>query len=226
MKQVYICGDSFAVSDIEYGNYTWPEQIAKLSPDVSVINLASVCASNLLISLQIDRAIANGAEYIIVLCTAVTRSEVLFAQTDTSTNLFDRFYNLTNVDSTADLTTYTILNLSTATALTDVQKTLLKQYNKEFFDLELAIYRDRCIIENSLQKLIDSNIPFTFDQGGFEHKSYSAVNNYFIKYNSFKSELNIWDYTTTRTHRPYFHITDQEIHKRIAEYYVNKITKA
>jgi len=226
MKQIYICGDSFAVTDTEYGNYTWVEQLANLS-NVSITNLASVCASNLLINLQVNEAINNRADYIIVLCTAVTRSEVLFAHTNNVTeNLFNRFYNLTSNKVSADITTYTTLNLSTATALSDNQKTLLTRYNKEFFDLDLAIYRDCCIIENTLQKLVDSNIPFIFDQGGFEHKSYSGTKNYFNKFDSFKSKLNIWDYSTVRTHRPYFHITDGEIHKTIAEYYADKINKA
>ena len=66
MTDIYICGDSFAVSDPEYGP-CWVDMLP------AVINLAQVCATNLLISQQVDRAIENQAKFIICLCTSSTR---------------------------------------------------------------------------------------------------------------------------------------------------------
>ena len=95
--------------------------------------------------------------------------------------------------------------------------------NTEFFDLDLAIHRDKLIIEATLQRLVDSGIPFLFDQGGLEHPSYGGVGTYFIKYNEYRSKHCLWDHANTRDLRPYFHIQDQSIHDMIADYYNNFI---
>jgi hypothetical protein len=71
--QLYICGDSFGVPDPEYGA-CWVDHLTQLIPTHDIINLSRVCASNLLISQQVDQAIAH-ADQIIVLCTASTRSQ-------------------------------------------------------------------------------------------------------------------------------------------------------
>ena len=98
---------------------------------------------------------------------------------------------------------------------------LIKEYYTDIFDLSLEIYQNRCIIENTLQKLVDSEIPFLFDQGGFEHPKFGAVNtNYFSKYDRYRSLINLWDYTVTRNYRPYYHITDPAIHQEVANYYL------
>ena len=66
---IYVCGDSFAVPDLEYG----PCWVDLLQQKLPVKTLAQVCASNLMISMQVDNAIKNNAQGIIVLFTASTR---------------------------------------------------------------------------------------------------------------------------------------------------------
>jgi hypothetical protein len=217
---IYICGDSFAVSDTQYPEIQpWHERLN------DTVNLAQVCASNLLISLQVDRAIKNQADYIIVSFTSVTRAEVKYKEEESNNKeLLDRFYSLTRENNNSyDLTTLTIWSSKDAKALTDEQRQLIDEYNKQFFDLDLAIYKDSLIIENTLQRLVDSGIPFKFDQGGFEHQSYGGVGSYFTKFDRFRSKLNLWDYADTRTHRPYFHITDNSVHKQVAEYFKEQL---
>ena len=70
-----------------------------------------------------------------------------------------------------------------------------------------------------LQRLTDSNIPFLFDQGGFEHAKFGVTTQYFEKYNKHRSKYNLWYHGDSKLHRPYFHITDQNTHNKIAEYY-------
>ena len=219
MKQsVYICGDSFCVSDQDYDYTPWTEQ-------VNAVSLGSVCASNQLIALQVEHAIAQQAKFIIVEFTSVTRDIVQFADKKQD-NLLDRFYSLTEQDNTnKDLTSYTIWSTKTALALTQEQRDQLDSYNKNFFDIDVAIHRDQLIIEATLQRLVDSGIPFLFDQGGFEHPSYGGVGTYFTKYNKYRSKLCLWDYADTRTHRPYYHITDQKIHNKLANYFQKAIDK-
>jgi len=215
---IYICGDSFCTSDKDYPNIQpWHEQLD------NVVNLAQVCASNLLISLQVDRAIKNQASYIIVSFTSVTRSEVKYDE-NTTDDLLDRFYSLTRENNkNCSMTTLTIWSSKDAKALTDQQRQIIDSYNTQFFDLDLAIYKDGLIIESTLQRLVDSQIPFKFDQGGFEHHSYGGVGTHFTKFDQYRSTLNLWDYANTKEHRPYYHITDNSIHKQVANYYYNEI---
>ena len=215
-KSVYICGDSFAVSDADYDQTTWHEQL-------DCISLGSVCANNQLIALQVEHAIEQQAKFIIVEFTSVTRDIVQFTG-QKQDNLLDRFYSLTeHNNSNKDLTSYTIRATNTALALTQEQMNQLDEYNKSFFDIDVAIHRDKLIIEATLQRLVNSKIPFLFDQGGFEHPSYGGVGMYFNNYNQYRSELCLWDYADTRTHRPYYHITNQDIHNNLAKYYQKAI---
>ena len=194
-KRVYICGDSFGVSDPEYGP-CWTDMI---SNQYQTINLSRVCASNLLISQQVDRAIEQKPDFIICLCTSSTRQNI-------------RFNN--------EIVPYSIHSIDHTTQFDQRQKDLLKQYVAEFFDLEVAIYESRCLIENTLHKLEHSQIPYLFDQGGYEH---GIDRQYFQHYNHRRSRYNLWDHAKRREFRPYYHITDSNIHKQVAEYYINVI---
>ena len=226
MKKVYICGDSFGSIDPDYPGESWTEQLAhKLIGTTSVENLSRSCASNLLISLQVDRAIANNADYIIVLATSCIREEVKFAK-KVHTDLLDRFVWLGTDNTDKDLSAYSHNNINNTTLFTDQQQQLLKHYSAEFFDIDLAIYRNRCIIENTLHKLKSSGIPFIFDQGGFEHSSFhgASTKEYFVDYQQYFSHINLWDYAKTAPHRPFFHITDKKIINEIVDYYYVQIT--
>ena len=218
MQSVYICGDSFTVDDQDYAHTPWTKQL-------DAVSLGSVCANNQLIALQVEHAIKQQAKFIIVEFTSVTRDIVQYTE-QKQDSLFDRFYSLTEQDNTdKDLTSYTIWSTKTALALTQEQRDQIDSYNKNFFDIDVAIHRDSLIIEATLQRLVDSNIPFQFDQGGFEHPSYGGVGTYFTKYDQYRSKLCLWDYADTRTHRPYYHITDQTIHDNLANYYQQCIDK-
>lgn len=194
---IYICGDSFAVTDPEYG----PCWVDLLKQQQSITSLASVCASNLLISQQVDTAIQNQAQSIIVSFTSSTRYLV-------------RRNN--------QIIPYSIHSLDSTTPFSQQQINLLKSYTAEFFDLELAIYENQVIIESVLYKLVNSKIPFLFSQGGFEHPSYGGSKEYFQNFDSYRSDINLWDYAKKRTHRPYYHITDIDTHRRVADYYHDK----
>jgi len=199
MKRVYVCGDSFCVSDPEYGQ-CWVDLLAQQR---TVINLAKVSATNLLISQQVDQAVEQSADFVIVQGTSCTRSET---------------------KHNGQVVPYSFLTANTATTkFNDRQLRIIREYHTEFFDLDLAIYHNQCIIQNTLQKLLDSGIPFRFDQGGFEHPDFGATQlEYFAKFNRYRSTINLWDYADTRDYRPYYHIRDAEVHQRIAQYYIKE----
>jgi len=195
-KLLYICGDSFGVPDPSYG-LCWVDYLQSLVPTHDVINLSRVCASNLMISQQVDQAIAH-ADHIIVLCTASTRSQTR---------------------QNGQVTPYSIHSLDATTPFNADQLSILKNHTREFFDLDLCIYENKCIIESMLQRLTDSGRPFLWDQGGFEHASYGGTQEYFSKWHSSRGSHNLWDHAVTREHRPYYHITDDQVHREVAAYY-------
>lgn len=198
MKQVYVCGDSFCVPDPEYGA-CWVDYLAEKR---SVTNLAQVAATNLMISMQVDQAIAERADFVIVQGTACTRNQTRHQ---------------------GKIVPYSYHTASETTTPFDRNKlNILKNYYVEFFDLELAIYENKCIIENTLHKLVNSGIDFLFDQGGFEHPSFGSTTTYFDQFNCYRSKINLWDYSTTRNYRPYYHIVDDAVHQQVAEYYREK----
>lgn len=200
MKKVYLCGDSFGVPDPNHGD-CWVDLLKK-KIDCEIVNLCRVCASNLLISSQIDQAL--DADFTIVLFTASTRNQV-------------RYHG--------EIVPYSIHSLDDTTPFDEKYLSDLTKYSLKFFDLETSIYQSQCIIESSLQRLVDRGRPFLFDQGGFEHPSYGSNKKYFEKYQGHRSKYNLWDYANNRTHRPYYHITDTKIHEMIADYYAEQIQK-
>jgi hypothetical protein len=188
---IYICGDSFGVSDPAYGA-GWMDQIG------ATTNLCQVSASNLLIAQQVDRAIAAGADRIIVLFSSSTRSEKV-----------ENGQAIPFSWHSADRTT---------TPFSSNQLRILRAYFAEFHDLGLAIYTNQCIIQHTLDCLNKSGADYVWDQGGFEHASMGG-RLYFEEYNSTRSGLCLWDFAHTRQYRPYYHITDAQVHRDIATYY-------
>lgn len=191
---IYICGDSFAVPDPDYGPM-WVDLLQE-KVDHPIVNLAQVCASNTLISQQVDQIV--DAKFVIVLFSSSTRS-----QTQINNQIIP--FSWHSLDST--------------TPFNHKQLQILKQYATEFFDLPLAIYENQCIIEATLLKLVNRGWPFRFDQGGFEHPSYGSTGKYFDQFSVWRSDICLWDWAQTRSHRPYYHITDPAVHQRTAEYY-------
>lgn len=197
---IYICGDSFGVSDLDYGP-CWVDLLRE-QVNQPVVNLSQVCASNLAIAQQVDQT--HGADWVIVLFTASTRGETIFDN---------------------QLVPYSIHSLNHTTPFNPEQLSILKKYTTEFFNLSLEIYRNQCIIESVLQRLIDRKQQFLFDQGGFEHPSFGGVQTYFEKYSEYRSVINLWNYSQTREYRPYYHIKDVAVHQTVADYYARKINQ-
>jgi hypothetical protein len=185
---IYICGDSFCCSDKDSSIVPWHEKISNSK------SLGEVCASNLLISLQLDYALASYPSFIIINFTSCTRGEIVRGE---------------------KFIPYTVKN-RIGDRLTKAERIAVELHTKHIYNLNLEIYKNKCIIESALERLVKSNVPFIFDQGGFEH---GQDTKYFSDYDRYKSKYCLWDYGNSHEHRPYFHITDQQTHNQIAEYY-------
>ena len=198
---IAVCGDSFCVPDPDYG----PMWVDLLSTHCDLRNYSACTSSNLLIARQVDQALEDCADFVIVHFTSCTRGE----------KLHDGVYVPFSFHTASEKTTPFDPN-----ALR-----ILKEYYTEFFDLNLAVYQNSVTIEHTLNKLISSGRPFRFDQGGFEHASYGGTGEYFTQYDRYRSRFNLWDHVDVRVFRPYYHIQDQHIHQQVAEYYQQEIAK-
>ena len=198
---IAVCGDSFCVPDPDYG----PMWVDLLAAGREVRNYSERTATNLLIARQVDQAIQDDAEFIILHFTSCTRGEKPHAGRYVPFSYHTASEITTPFDSNA--------------------LRILKEYYTEFFDLDLAIYQNAITIEHTLAKLVQSKRPFRFDQGGFEHVSYGGTGQYFAPYIEYRSQYNLWDHVTARRYRPYYHITDSHVHQQVAKYYAQEITK-
>lgn len=233
MKTLYICGDSFACADTEYPVKPWVELLQDQISGWSIHNLSRVCASNLHIRLQVDQAITEHADYVIMLATTCTRGQgKVNHKRSNSKNLIDRFYQIgaqESVNHDKDLACYSINSLDYTCVLNHKQMAIVEDYRNLVFDLELEIFQNKCTIESSLYALEKSQIPYIFDQGGFENPKFGVADDkkYFAEFNHRRSEINLWsEFNQPMQHRPYFHITDSEVHKRVAKYYASRIQES
>ena len=231
-KKVYICGDSFGCPDLGWNIDPWPILLQeKLGNLFEVINLSISCSSNLLIRAQVDEAINNCADYVLLFGTSSIRYEGKLEEEKTHKTLYDRFYRIGQDDTdsnTRDLACYSIASIDDTCVFSNDSKRTIQEYQKKLFDLDLAIYTNKCNIESSLYKLKFKNIPFLFDQGGFENLNFNNVKtkNYFEEFNEYRSDINLWDIAfNTPMHNPknHFHIDDPHTHSYIAQYFCNKI---
>lgn len=231
MKKVYICGDSFG-SPLEGWEFDpWPKLLSILLGNTyDVTNLSICCASNLLIRIQVDRAILNQADFVILLGTACTRSHGhVRTINNPATDIYERFVRVgdNNDDSSVrDLACYSLRSLDHTCVFNDDDIRSIKDYQSRLFDLDLAIYENQCIIESSLYSLEKNNIPFIFDQGGFENPVFGDVRrtDYFSNFDAYKSEINQWTLSNySSSGIGHYHITDPAIHQQIANYYYKKI---
>lgn len=230
MKKVFICGDSFGCPDLGWDISTWPVLLQKKlgSDNYDVINLSVSCASNLLIRIQVDLAIEQSADFVILLGTSCTRDQGLIKSTKTDhVDIYSRFARIGEKDQshqTRDLACYSMLSIDDSCVFSKEDQIILKEYHSRLFDLDLAIAHNKFLIESSMYSLVHNNIPFLFDQGGFENPIFGTVRrSYFDQFEDFRSEINMWTLAKDLPNQPHKHILDQDIHKNICDYYHQKI---
>lgn len=228
MKTVYICGDSFAVADPQYFEKYWVTLLQdQLGTNINVKNLGRISASNLHIAMQVEHALDNQADFVIVLATSSLRTDISVGNINTSLSLLDRYVDLTQSNCTEGLVSTSISYLKNNTIFSKYQSDLLQKFYTEFVDIDVEVFKSKLLIEVTLHKLQASGTTFLFDRGGFEHPKFNpSKNQYFSEYGEFFSEINLWDYVTLPLPlRPYFHVTDPAVHQKVADYYSKKILR-
>jgi hypothetical protein len=225
MKKLYICGDSFACADPECPIIPWSELlVSNLGDSWEVENLSMVCASNLTIRMQVDRAIENQADFIIVMFTSSIRDHGRKTDQQSCQNLLDDFFRIGINNNQKRLACWSYNSLNSTCVMPPEKIQILKDFYTDIFDIDLAIYQNQCIIESTLHKLLASQTPFVFDQGGFENPKFDSDKLYFTEFDQYRSQYNLWQLAEfPMQHRPYFHIKDQKVHQEIVDYYKEKI---
>jgi hypothetical protein len=217
--KIAICGDSFCYPDSEYG-VMWADLLAiKLGSDHEIINLSSVGASNMLISLQVDHALESDVDHVLCHFSSCTRET--YRAHDSDLSLFEQF-------QAGDLIPYAIPSCTTLESTVD--KSRVEQIRKHYIqyqDLDCTIYTNKCIIERVLYTLRASKCKWAWDSGGFEHHSFGgdSQQDYFGQFEHNRTGTCLWDYADGRLYRPYYHITDPYIHQVIADRYASWILK-
>lgn len=211
----YICGDSFCCPDPEHG-VMWVDLLRRrLDSDCEIVNLSQVAASNALISLQVDRAVESGADFVACHFTSCTRASLRVQPSDAP--LLDQF-------ASGAMIPYSIPTCTTLEPhVSHREIDAIRKHYVQYCDLDWEIYVNKCVIESVLSRLRDSTAEWQFDQGGFEHPSFGSRVQYFENYHAHRLPFSLWDFTTTRSYRPYFHIVDTATHQQIADYYTQWI---
>ena len=232
MKHIYICGDSFGCPELAWPFDPWPVLLSEqLGDDYAVVNLSISCASNLLIRMQVDRAIMANADFVILLATSCTRGQGRARESVVvPDNIYDRFVRVGAADPrhhTRDLACYSIPSLDETCVFANDDIKTIRDYHARLFDLDLAIYENQCIIESSLHALTQHDIRFVFDQGGFENPMFGNAKSrdYFAAFDQYRSQINQWTlcHGLPRSSQPHLHIIDPGVHQHIAEYFCQTV---
>lgn len=212
---IAVCGDSFNYDDPEMPGIHWTSKISEFT------NLSIPGASNFVIRMQIDKAIKLKPDLIVVSFTSCLRDVIKYKSTDyNNTDLLDRIYT-PGADSNSNLVSFPYAGAQYYDVLNDYQLNILKQYVTEFVDLDVARQQNYYLIKDALETLLQSGIKFCYSLGGFDHKSFCEHSHYdFSRYKMYETPINLWDYCEKqKTLRPWFHVTDSDIHNQLANYY-------
>ena len=216
MKSIVVCGDSFNVDDPEYPNIHWSSKFTHLT------NLSIPGASNLVIRMQIDKAIKLNPDLIVVSFTSSMRTVIKYNK-QIKSDVLDRVYSPsgTSNKNDFDLISFPYVGAELYGVLSHDQLTILKNYVVEFIDLDLLRLENYYIIKDALETLMQSDIKFSFSLGGFDHQSFTNDTPFdFSKFNQFQCPINLWDHSDRKKQlRPWFHVLDSTIHYNLAEYY-------
>jgi hypothetical protein len=180
---------------------------------------------------QVDKAISESADFVILLGTSSTREQGKVQNTPAHfVEIYDRFRKIGQHDTAMlqrDLACYSMVSLNDTCEFEPADVAVLREYYSLIFDLGLEIQKNQYIIESSLYTLREHAVPFLFDQGGFENPTFGNVQKceYFTNFNSQKTQINQWTLASQlpKSNKLHFHILDQSVHGQIADYYCQNI---
>jgi hypothetical protein len=187
-KRLFTCGDSYMTLDHPQKEVTSFLQMFAEYKGFDHVSLGRAGATIFLIRLQIDYAIANGADYVIVGCTSSDRMDIPVRQDGdiinylTMENILLKGYK-SQVEATVRqhrtmVISDTIVNLLHSNherMVTDEQKTAIKNYVADLHNSGLKRQENFYVLSDGLRKLQQARIPFVYIPHGMAYMDWSWV---------------------------------------------------
>ena len=74
-----------------------------------------------------------------------------------------------------------------------------------------------------IRKKLKSN-QWGWSRGGFEHSKFKNSNRWnFDAYTQNESNINLWDDYDNTIERPYYHVTNIQIHQKVCKHYIDML---
>ena len=205
MKNVLICGDSFAITDTRYPGLHWSEKISAQGYHVS--NIALGGSTNNQIRMQVHQGMSLHPDFVVVLFTSPNRAEF---DKDVGSKVPDVLYD-------ASIRGYNQSRYSTS-CYQDQQK------NKLWFDYlahaashDFEIIKEYFAVLGTLQYLKYRCIPFCWNLGGFQSVDFqdilakNIISNDLLGHEIHRIKLDLWSHAQQGEEVPWFHIPDEKI---------------
>ena len=187
MKRLYSIGDSFMTTDDpEDGIIGFCELYCKCK-HFEHVSLARPGATNFAIRLQIDRAIKDGADYVVIGLTSSDRFDIVLDNSvsvpwykleDIKYNGYrarsEHYVDQQNIKMVSD-TFNNLLEKTYQDCLTDQQLQAIKSHIAYLHNYSLASQKDYYIISDGIRKLISSDIEFVLIPGWLGQHDWSWV---------------------------------------------------
>lgn len=223
---VYICGDSFSVSDPEYGP-NWADLFVSQTKNCNVTNLALPGASNYLIYLQVKEALANNCDYLIYHATSSVRQEFTTSEDHCITDHVNRYYNSADQNSTGSMIcgSWHDIGRHYKSKLSNNSINEIARFSAQYIDLPSSIEKNYIYIRYTLGLISDAKLKsWAWSRGGFEHPSFSKSSNWdFSRYTVNEARINLWDNADTKLPRPIYHVIDQTVHQNVCNQYIEML---
>lgn len=223
---IYICGDSFSVTDRNAG-YTWVDLIQQKLPGHQIVNLASPGASNYLIYLQVKHAINSQCKHIIYQSTSSIRHEFAFRDDYAKKDSYTRYHNpmVVNKDCSVACGSWHNLDKHHSAVLTKDDTDAIADVSMRFFDLTGAIEKNYIYIMHTLNIISNANLKsWAWNRGGFEHVNFKNSSIWdFSKFEQNEVDINLWDYYNNLLDTPVYHITDSTVHQTVCDRYITML---
>ena len=179
--KIICCGDSFFSLDKQWPNTHFSELLVQ-KLNASLENYAKLGASNFTIALQLEYAITQNPDLIIVGFTSVDRIEIPFDRYRIPDGILNIKYDTNNkLPSFYNDRSTTVLSNSFPNLK---QTDAVKLYISELYDPELKRQHDFFIISGLLRKLEKLDIRYVFTRGGLTGPDWSEWSNNEVDYNT------------------------------------------
>jgi hypothetical protein len=206
--------------DIQLPQTHFTEIIAK-NLNSELINLARPGASNFYIGLQVEHAIQQHADLILILFSNYDRIQIL--QENCQYRVEQGITNIVNnaVDTAnARVFSNVITNFIDQSLLTPEQIDVLKPWFTNIYNFGLFYHQDWFVCQGILSRAKQSGIPFVFNTGGMRYYGHNETWDYYLNY---QAGENPWNYVDSASINSYHTLPNSQ--QIIASNWLKKFEK-